>query len=137
MYISHSVSETEQIAASLAQKTPAPHVFCLKGDLGAGKTAFSRGLVSGYGNTSRVSSPTFTIMNVYEGTPPIYHFDLYRLESEDDLYDIGADSYFESGICIVEWPDNFMQFFENATLVTINRGEKDDEREIIIEEIKK
>ena len=79
-------------------------LIALYGDLGAGKTAFTRGLCNSLG-IERVSSPSYTIMNLYEGSLPVYHFDAYRLADEDEFYALGGDEYFGSGLCIVEWPD--------------------------------
>ena len=104
-FISNSPQETEKIAMDLSSKLNIGDVITLDGDLGAGKTAFTRGLARGLGITDNVVSPTFTIVNEYRhGKIPLFHFDVYRLESEDDLYDIGFEHYLsDGGICIVEW----------------------------------
>lgn len=135
-FYSHSKQETEDFAKELAQKTKAPHVFCLTGDLGAGKTAFTGGLAKGYGYEGRVTSPTFALMNIYEGSERVCHFDLYRLADEDEFYDAGLDAYIYDGIAAVEWPDNFMHLFRNVTVVKIVRGEGENERIITLEEVK-
>lgn len=105
-FISHSVEETEALAARLAPLLHEGAVLALWGGLGAGKTAFVRGLARGLGVRGRVSSPTFTLMHEHYGRLPLYHFDLYRLD-EDGLADVGADDwFFGQGICAVEWPGN-------------------------------
>ncbi len=134
-FISNSVLETEDFGASLAEKYPAPHVFCLTGDLGAGKTAMTRGIARGYGFSGRVSSPTFTIMHVYEGEgATVHHFDLYRIEEEDELDAIGFDSFLREGISVIEWPDSYWDRIGAATRITITRI-GDDVRKIVLEEI--
>lgn len=103
--ITHSVMETEQCGAELAESLPKKPLFiALYGDLGAGKTAFVRGFVSILSPGSRVKSPTYTIVNEYRrGSIPVFHFDLYRIESENDLDSIGFEEYVQNGICIAEW----------------------------------
>lgn len=105
IYITNSADETERIASDFAQKLNKGDVITLDGDLGAGKTAFTRGLARGLGITDSVVSPTFTIINEYRhGGIPLIHFDVYRLDNPDDLYDIGWEEYAGGdGICIVEW----------------------------------
>jgi len=129
-FISKNVNETESIAAELAKKLVPPCTFCLSGDLGAGKTAFTRGLAKGYGYDDRVSSPTFTLMNIYEADVPVYHFDLYRLSDMDELYDLGFDPS-EKSVTVVEWYENFKEYFEGSdtVYVTIERID-DNERKI-------
>ena len=130
-YNSKSVSDTESFAEKLAKKYPPPHTFCLSGDLGAGKTAFTRGLAKGYGHKGRVISPTFTIMNIYEGDINIYHYDLYRISDEDELFDAGFEFPEGKSVAVLEWYDNFAYLFEggNITFVKITRV-SDDERDI-------
>ena len=102
-FIAHSPAETENIAAEFKKLLKIGDIVCLHGDIGVGKTVFTRGL----SGSDSVCSPTFSIMNIYKGNPPIYHFDLYRLGSEDELYEAGLMEYIESGdgISVVEWPD--------------------------------
>ncbi len=133
-YITKSVEETEQFGESLATKYPAPHVFCLTGDLGAGKTAMTRGIARGYGFDGRVSSPTFTIMHIYEGGETVHHFDLYRIEDEDELDAIGFDGFLREGISVIEWPDSFGDRIGACTRITVSRL-SDTERKLTIEEI--
>ena len=98
--------ETEQVGACLARRLHAGDVVAMSGDLGAGKTVFIRGLARGLGVTARVTSPTYTVVNEYEGTLPLFHFDMYRLSGEDELYDIGWDDYLKrGGVCAVEWSE--------------------------------
>lgn len=133
-YKTKSTGETEAVAQKLAKAFPPPHTFCLKGDLGAGKTAFTRGLARGYGYDGRVSSPTFTIMNIYEcGGFSINHYDLYRISDEDELKEIGFDAQAKDCITVVEWFDGFVHLFpaENTTVVTISRTEEDENFRII------
>lgn len=105
-YLSHSEQETEQIGAALAARLQPGTVLAFRGDLGMGKTAFTRGLARGLGCRGRVTSPTFTIVNEYEGTIPLFHFDLYRLEDSEALFDIGWEDYLDrQGVCAVEWSE--------------------------------
>ena len=120
-FTTHSPQETEQLGQKLGQILPAGTVIAYRGDLGAGKTAFTRGLARGLGITAPVTSPTYTIVNEYtSGRLPLFHFDMYRLHSADDLFDIGWDDYLErQGICAVEWSENVAEAMENALTVTI------------------
>ena len=104
-FLSHSTEETEAFAANFAKGLTPPKAICLSGDLGVGKTAFTRGLAKGLGSTDMVSSPTFTIMHQYDGKYPLYHFDLYRIQEEDELYDIGFEEFLAEGIAVIEWPE--------------------------------
>lgn len=106
-YTSNSYEETQKIASEFAKKLKPGDILTLDGDLGAGKTAFTGGLAKGIGINGYITSPTFTIVNEYRnGTMPLFHFDVYRLESMDDLYDIGWEDYIsQGGICVVEWAD--------------------------------
>ena len=133
-YITHSPEETERIGAALGKILTPGTVIAYQGDLGAGKTAFTRGLARGLGCTDLVTSPTYTIVNEYlSGRLPLFHFDMYRLRSSDDLWDIGWEDYLErGGICAVEWSENVADALEDALLVTIEKtGE--EERTITIE----
>ena len=133
-YITHSPAETEGVGAALAARLTPGAVIAYRGDLGAGKTAFTRGLAKGLGVKENVTSPTFTIVNEYlSGKIPLFHFDMYRLGSEDELFDIGWEDYLErGGVCAVEWSENVCGAMEDAIVVTISRlGE--DTRKIEIE----
>lgn len=107
IHISSGYDETQAIAADFAKILKSGDVITLDGDLGAGKTAFTGGLARGLGISGHITSPTFTIVNEYRsGIMPLFHFDVYRLSSMDDLYDIGWEDYInEGGICVVEWAD--------------------------------
>ena len=120
-FITNSPQETEALGQKLGQKLPAGTVIAYRGDLGAGKTAFTRGLARGLGITDPVTSPTYTIVNEYlGGRVPLFHFDMYRLHSADYLFDIGWDDYLErQGICAVEWSENVEEALENPLIVTI------------------
>ena len=133
-FITTSPAETEAVGAALAKILTPGTVLAYRGDLGAGKTAFTRGLARGLGCTDMVTSPTYTIVNEYlSGRLPLFHFDMYRLRSSDDLWDIGWDDYLDrGGVCAVEWSENVDDAMENAIFVTIEKtGE--DSRRIIIE----
>ena len=134
-YLSHSVSETEEIGAQLAAKLHKGSVVAYRGGLGMGKTAFTRGLSRGLGCRGRVTSPTFTIVNEYSGKTPLFHFDMYRLDDSDALFDIGWEDYLErGGVCAVEWSENVADALPDDTVyVTIARHEtQDDWRRITI-----
>ena len=133
-YITNSPCETEAVGAALARVLEPGAVIAYRGDLGAGKTAFTRGLARGLGVKESGTSPTYTIVNEYlSGSMPLFHFDMYRLGSEDELFDIGWEDYLErGGVCAVEWSENVWGAMEDAVIVTISRlGE--DTRKIEIE----
>ena len=133
-YITNSPSETEAVGAALARVLKPGTIIAYRGDLGAGKTAFTRGLARGLGVKEPVTSPTYTIVNEYlGGRLPLFHFDMYRLASSDDLWDIGWEDYLErGGVCAVEWSENVDDAMENAIYVTIYKtGE--ESRRIVIE----
>ena len=133
-YITNSPEETENLGAALAAELMPGTVIAYRGDLGAGKTAFTRGLARGLRCDELVTSPTYTIVNEYlGGRLPLFHFDMYRLASADDLWDIGWEDYLErGGICAVEWSENVAQAMEKPITVTIEKlGE--DTRRITIE----
>ena len=132
-YLSHSAEETEAIGEALGRKLRGGSVVAYRGGLGMGKTAFTRGLARGLGCRGRVTSPTFTIVNEYSGATPLFHFDMYRLEDEEALFDIGWEDYLErGGVCAVEWSENVEDAMEDAIYVTIEKlGE--NSRRITIE----
>ena len=135
-YRTHSEGETEAVGESLAQSLSPGAVIAFTGDLGAGKTAFTRGLARGLGLTDRITSPTFTIVNEYEGGRlPLFHFDMYRLESSDELFDIGWEDYLDrGGVCAVEWSENVEDaFFGDEWRLTIEKL-SETQRRITIEE---
>lgn len=131
----NSPEETEALGASLAQELEPGAVLAFTGDLGAGKTAFVRGLARGLGCPGRVTSPTFTIVNEYEGGRlPLFHFDMYRLGSSEELFDIGWEDYLaRGGVCVVEWSEIIDDALEGDVIrVDIRRGGSDDQRIITI-----
>ena len=129
-YITNSPAQTEAVGAALAAVLQPGAVIAYRGDLGAGKTAFTRGLARGLGVKESVTSPTYTIVNEYlSGSMPLFHFDMYRLGSEDELFDIGWEDYLErGGVCAVEWSENVWGAMEDAVVVTISRLSEDTRR---------
>ena len=133
-FFTNSPEETEQLGCALGKLLPAGAILAYEGDLGAGKTAFTRGLARGLGATEPVTSPTYTIVNEYlSGRLPLFHFDMYRLSSADDLWDIGWEDYLDrNGVCAVEWSENVMDAMEDAMVIRIEKlGE--ETRRITIE----
>ena len=133
-----SVEETEEKAKELAKRLNGerPEIIAMFGDLGVGKTAFVRGLATVLAPDTRIKSPTYTIVNEHKGAKiPLYHFDMYRIEDEDELYSIGFFDYVQKGICVIEWSENIEEFIpRDAYRVTIERTENENERIITIEE---
>ena len=132
---SASEQETEAIGREMAQRLAPGAVVAFTGDLGAGKTAFVRGMAQGLGISQRVTSPTFTIVNEYEGGRlPLFHFDLYRLGDPEELFDIGWEDYLaRGGVCAVEWSENVAGALEDEPIrVDIRRGAHDGQRMISI-----
>ena len=132
--ITNSPEETERVGMALGAVLTPGTILAYEGDLGAGKTAFTRGLARGLGASDRVTSPTYTIVNEYlGGKMPLFHFDMYRLGSSDELFDIGWEDYLErGGICAVEWSENVEDAMEDALSVCIEKL-GDNERKITIE----
>ena len=126
--ISHSAAETEALGAAMAARLKAGDVIAYRGDLGAGKTALTRGIAAGLGVTERVTSPTYTIVNEYlTGRLPLFHFDMYRLSSADELFDIGWEDYLaRGGVCAVEWSENVAEALEDPIVVDIRRDPSDE-----------
>ena len=129
-FITNSPRETEELAKKLASFLQPGTVIAYKGDLGAGKTAFTRGLARGLGILDPVTSPTYTIVNEYlGGKMPLFHFDMYRLGSSDELFDIGWEDYLErGGVCAVEWSENVADAMENAICITIEKTGEESRR---------
>lgn len=127
-FVSHNTQETEQFGEEVAKSLRGGDVLAFTGSLGMGKTAFTRGLARGLGCRGRVTSPTFTIVNEYDGKTPLFHFDMYRLGSSDELFDIGWDDYLaRSGVCAVEWSERVSDALPDDTIyVDIARGEEDE-----------
>ena len=135
-YLSHNTEETEALGEALAARLRPGDVVAYRGGLGMGKTAFTRGLARGLGCTGRVSSPTFTLVNEHEGPLPLFHFDLYRLGGEEELFDIGWEDYLDrGGVCAVEWSERAEAALPRETVwVSIRRcAESGDWRRITIE----
>ncbi len=133
-FISSSEAETEALGARLAQKLPGGSVVAMYGDLGAGKTAFVRGMARGMGLDCRVSSPTFTIVNEYLGERELIHFDMYRIGGADELFDIGWEDYLSRGaVCAVEWSENVEDAFFGDEIVVRIEKLGDTSRKISIE----
>ena len=134
VYISKNERETEAVGERLAKAINGGAVIAMYGDLGAGKTAFVRGMARGMGLDCRVSSPTFTIVNEYLGERELIHFDMYRLSSADELFDIGWEDYISRGaVCAVEWSENVEDAFFGDELVVSIEKLGDSERKITIE----
>ena len=129
-YITNTPEQTEAVGAALGRVIRPGTVLAFTGDLGAGKTAFTRGLARGLEADDRVTSPTYTIVNEYlSGRLPLFHFDMYRLGSSDDLWDIGWEDYLErGGICAVEWSENVDDAMEDAIWVTIEKTGEESRR---------
>lgn len=134
-YLSHSPEETEDLGETLGKQLKPGSIVAYRGGLGMGKTAFTRGLARGLGCTGRVTSPTFTIVNEYRGTIPLFHFDMYRLDSSDALYDIGWEDYLtRGGVCAVEWSENIADALPaHVITVTLSRGAVETDRIITVE----
>lgn len=126
----HSPEETEAIGRKIAAKLLPGDIIAYYGDLGAGKTAFTRGLAAGLGVTEQVTSPTYTIVNEYlSGRMPLFHFDMYRLASSDELFDIGWEDYLRrGGVCVVEWSENVADALEDPIVVRIEHTGGDGRR---------
>ena len=129
-FTTNSPAETEAIGAALGKTVKPGTVIAYRGDLGAGKTAFTRGLARGLGCTDMVTSPTYTIVNEYlNGRMPLFHFDMYRLSSSDDLWDIGWEDYLErGGVCAVEWSERVEDALEDAINITIEKTGEESRR---------
>ena len=127
IFYTNSPQETEAVGEALGKAVTPGTVIAYRGDLGAGKTAFTRGLARGLGSDESVTSPTYTIVNEYlSGRMPLFHFDMYRLKSSDDLFDIGWDDYLDrGGVCAVEWSENVADAMEDAIFVTIEKTGED------------
>lgn len=132
---SASKQETEALGREMAQSLFPGAVLAFFGDLGAGKTALIQGIAAGLGVGESVTSPTFTIVNEYHsGVLPLFHFDLYRLGGEEDLYEIGWEDYLSrGGVCAVEWSERAPDLFADCIRISIEKGEKEQDRIITIE----
>lgn len=135
-YRTGSEAETEAVGEELARTLTPGTVIAFTGDLGAGKTAFTRGLARGLGIAERVTSPTFTIVNEYQGGRlPLFHFDMYRLGSAEELFDIGWEDYLRrGGVCAVEWSEKVTDVLLGCIRIDIRRGGGDNDRIITVTE---
>ena len=136
-YFTDSYMETEQLGERLGRGLKGGEIVALSGDLGAGKTAFVRGLARGLDVTDSVKSPTFTIVDEHEGRVPLFHFDMYRLGGFDELFDIGWDDYVaRGGVCAVEWSENVPEIITSETITVDIRNMGGDRRCITIGGVK-
>lgn len=119
VYISNSVEETIILATKLANKLVGGEIILLNGELGAGKTTFTKGLAKALGINEIVTSPTFTFMKSYNGRLKLYHYDMYRVDSEDELYELGLAEYlYADGVCVIEW--NKFEDLVNPIVINIS-----------------
>lgn len=134
-YYSNSNEETQNIARNFAKTLTSGDIVLLDGDLGAGKTVFSKGIVSLLSNEKEIAvSPTFVILNIYNTNPPVYHFDLYRIGDISELDAIGAEEYiFGSGISLIEWPSRAENFFPKTAIKVTIQKLGDNKRKILID----
>lgn len=134
-YITENVEETTKIGEQLGRLLNMGNIICLSGDLGAGKTAFTKGIAKGLGVGDYVTSPTYTIINEYQGRLPLYHFDVYRLNDVEEMYELGYEEYFfGDGVVVLEWADIVRDIIPRDRLwITILNTGGDDSREIIME----
>ncbi len=132
MLYSNSVAQTQKIGAALSKQLEANDVLILLGDMGAGKSEFTRGLARGLGVTGYVTSPTFTVMQLHDtGRLPLYHFDWYRLESAEELYELSMDEYLHNGgVAVIEWPSRAEEVLPESYLQVSLEPVGDDERRI-------
>lgn len=130
-----SPEETVEIGKQLGKLLNSGNIVCLTGDLGAGKTAFTQGIAKGLGVTDYVTSPTYTIINEYEGRVPLYHFDVYRLNDVEEMYELGYEEYFfGDGVVVLEWADSVRDIIPSERLwITILNTKGDNSREILME----
>ena len=134
-YISTSPEETEQLGTALAAELRPGMVVAFFGDMGSGKTVFTRGLAKGLKCAEHVSSPTFALVHEYGGEPPLVHFDMYRINTFDDLYSTGFFDYLDSGaVLVIEWSENIIDFIGDEKIITVDiKRLGDNEREITVE----
>ncbi len=142
MIETNSPEETYEEGFRIGKSAQAGQIYCIKGDLGVGKTVFTKGFAAGLGITETISSPTFTIVNEYhEGRLSLYHFDVYRISDSDEMYEIGCEEYFfGDGVCLIEWAELIKDILpENVVWITIEKElEKGmDYRKINIDEERK
>ena len=133
LFTTHTADETFELGRRIGETLQPGDIILLRGDLGAGKSVLARGLARGLGIDCAMPSPTFTLMQPYEGRIPFYHFDLYRLDDPEEFYEAGLDEYaFGNGAAVIEWPDCADLMPDTCFEVEINRGASDDERVITV-----
>lgn len=131
-FLSKNELETKQFARTLASNLKKGDILILSGDLGSGKTKFTEGILSFFGLENEISSPTFTIVNEYNNTTPIYHFDVYRLSDTDEFFAIGGEEYLQNGICIIEWGELIESILpKNYLKITFSKDESDENIRIL------
>lgn len=131
---STGAEETRQLGRELGRLVQAGQIILLKGNLGAGKTAMVQGIAGGLGLDENITSPTFSLINEYQGKIPLYHMDLYRLDSESDLIDIGFEEYLDrEGVVVIEWPELALPFLEPDFLLVKILVKEQQERDITLE----
>lgn len=129
--ISNNLKDTENIGKIISRNLQSGTVLCLDGDLGAGKTAITQFIAREFGVKDYITSPTFNIIKEYLGRLPFYHMDVYRIESEDDMYDLGYDEYiYSEGVCVIEWSENIKGILPSDR-VNINIDRIDDNRRML------
>lgn len=135
VYKSHSYEDTVKIGEELGKILKGTEVIALFGGLGMGKTALTTGIAKGLGAENCVSSPTFALVNEYHGRVNIYHFDMYRISTWDDLYSIGFFDYLDNGVLVIEWSENIENVLpENYIKISIEKGNNENERILTVEE---
>ena len=133
IFVSHSEDDTLALGTELGKKLRPGDIVAMYGDLGSGKTRLVAGIARGMGIGARVSSPTFTVVNEYEGAVPLFHFDMYRLGSAEELFEIGWEDYLgRGGVCCVEWSENVEEAFPEDTIRVVFRKTSDNDREITV-----
>lgn len=134
----NSLGKTKVFAEAFANSLKAPMIVVLNGDLGAGKTTFVKFVAQSLGAKEEVTSPTFTLLNVYNGKFPIYHFDMYRLSSAEEAMGVGFEEYFDKsrldGVCFVEWAENVEGLIKKPDIVITISKIGENEREFVVEE---
>lgn len=134
-FVSQSELQTEQFAEGFAASLKAGAVVAFEGDLGAGKTAFVRGLAKGLNCSDSVSSPTFAIVNEYDGSLPLFHFDMYRIETLGELYSVGFFEYLErGGVCAIEWSENIYSALPDDSIFVVIEKVDENTRKITVKE---
>lgn len=137
MYETFSEEETAKLGIEIGSKSKRGDIYCLIGDLGVGKTAFAKGLAKGLNIEEPITSPTFTVVNEYQGRLPLYHFDVYRIMDIDEMEEIGYEEYFYGdGVCLVEWADRIQELIsDDAIWIHIKKdfNKEDNYRKIFIE----